>query len=116
MGRAGRTLDPTHLMVQAEGRGPRASPGKEERSPRELRTGLRCEEHPGGQRSESAPKRVHTHPLSIPALPPPPILGPRTQGVESIVVTVWWIVSRGAQQWYKSIFIIFFITYKLFIL
>ncbi|XP_049552626.1 ral guanine nucleotide dissociation stimulator-like isoform X3 [Orcinus orca] len=54
MGRAGRTLDPTHLMVRAEGRGLRASPGKEERSPRELRTELGCpEEHPGGQRMSS---------------------------------------------------------------
>ncbi|XP_049552625.1 ral guanine nucleotide dissociation stimulator-like isoform X2 [Orcinus orca] len=54
MGRAGRTLDTTHLMVHAEDGGLRASPGKEERSPRELRTELGCpEEHPGGQRMSS---------------------------------------------------------------
>ena len=39
--------------------------------------------------------RVHTHPLSIPVLHIPPILGPRTQSLESILLTVWWNLSWG---------------------
>ena len=40
-----------------------------------------CEKQLGGQSSESAPMRIHTHPLSIKALPLPLNLGPRAQGV-----------------------------------
>ena len=40
-----------------------------------------CEKHLGGQSSESAPMRVHTHPLSIKALPLPLNLGLRAHFV-----------------------------------
>ena len=39
------------------------------------------EKHLGGQSSESPPMRVHTHLLSIKALPPPPNLGLRAHFV-----------------------------------
>ena len=41
------------------------------------------------------PMRVHTGPMSIPVLHLPLILGPRTQSVESILLTVWWNLSWG---------------------
>ena len=47
--------------------------------------------------------RVHTSPLSILVRHLPPILGPRTQSVESILLTVWWNHSWGCSigaQWF----------------
>ena len=40
-----------------------------------------CEKHLGGHTSESGPMRVHTHLLSIKALPPPLNLGLRAHFV-----------------------------------
>ena len=48
-------------------------------------------------RGQSPPMRVHTCTVSIPVLPLHPILGPRTQSVENIQLTVWWNLGGGDQ-------------------
>ena len=48
-------------------------------------------------RGQSPPMRVPTCTVSIPVLPLHPILGPRTQSVENIQLTVWWNIGGGDQ-------------------
>ena len=55
-----------------------------------------CEKHLRCQSSESAPMRVHNHPLSIKALPPPLNLGPRAHGV---VCSLSGVTSAGMPSW-----------------
>ena len=55
-----------------------------------------CEKHLGGQSSESAPMSVHTCPLSIKALPPPPNLEHRAHGV---VCSLSGGTSGGMPSW-----------------